>query len=41
VKVENEGTETVNLLKVQSACLDFLYGDYDLIQFYGRHAMER
>ena len=24
-----------------SAELDFLYGDYDLLTFYGRHAMER
>ncbi len=27
--------------KVMSAELDFLYGDYDLLTFYGRHAMER
>ncbi len=27
--------------KAQSACLDFLYGKYDLLTFYGRHAMER
>lgn len=31
----------IYLEKVQSACLDFLSGDYDLISFYGRHAMER
>ncbi len=41
VKVTNGGRGVVELLKVQSACLDFLYGDYDFIQFYGRHAMER
>lgn len=41
VKVENPGNETVRLKKVQSACLDFLWGDYDWISFYGRHAMER
>ena len=41
VKVENPGNETVRLEKVQSACLDFLWGDYDWISFYGRHAMER
>ena len=41
VKLENNGAESLNLLKVQSACLDFLYGEYDFIQFYGRHAMER
>ena len=27
--------------KVQSACLDFVGGRYDVISFYGRHAMER
>ncbi len=41
VKVENRGQDPVYLEKVQSACLDFLSGQYDLIQFYGRHAMER
>lgn len=41
VKVENRGGADLELLKVQTACLDFLYGDYDLISFYGRHAMER
>ena len=41
VKIENTGNGPLALEKVQSACLDFLYGDYDWIQFYGRHAMER
>lgn len=41
VKAVNTGTGTVCLEKVQSACLDFVTGDYDLITFYGRHAMER
>ncbi len=41
VKIENEGTQTVTLEKVQSACLDFVWGSYDLITFYGRHALER
>lgn len=41
VKVEHHGNAGVILKKVQSACLDFLHGEYDLIQFYGRHAMER
>ena len=27
--------------KAQSACLDFVQGKYDLLSFYGRHAMER
>lgn len=41
VKLSNGGQEALKLLKVHSACLDFLYGDYHWIQFYGRHAMER
>lgn len=41
VRIENRGHSPLELLKVQTACLDFLYGDYDLISFYGRHAMER
>lgn len=41
VKVINSGTGFITLEKVQTVCLDFMAGDYDLIQFYGRHAMER
>ena len=41
VRVKNEGTEEICIEKISSACLDFLSGDYDLITFYGRHAMER
>lgn len=41
VCVSNRGKEPIVLEKVQSACLDFLYGSYDLLSFYGRHAMER
>lgn len=41
VKVVNHGKDTVHLEKVQSACLDFLHGEFDFISFYGRHAMER
>ena len=41
VKIVNEGTGKIYLEKVQSACLDFVAGEYDLISFYGRHAMER
>ncbi len=41
VKAENRGNGPLFLEKAQSACLDFLAGTYDLIQFYGRHAMER
>ncbi len=39
--IRNGGGEKIYLEKAQAACLDWLYGDYDLISFYGRHAMER
>ncbi len=39
--IKNAGKAPVTVKKAQSACLDFLHGDYDLIKFYGRHAMER
>lgn len=41
VKIVNVGNGKIYLEKVQSACLDFVAGEYDLISFYGRHAMER
>lgn len=41
VRIRNCGKERICLEKAASACLDFLYGDYDLITLCGRHAMER
>ena len=41
VIIKNAGKAPVTVKKAQSACLEFLHGDYDLIKFYGRHAMER
>ncbi|MDE7436025.1 MAG: alpha-galactosidase [Lachnospiraceae bacterium] len=41
VQIRNAGGSRVYLEKVSSACLDFLYGQYDVMTFYGRHAMER
>ena len=41
VIIKNAGKAPVTVKKAQSACLDFLHGDYDLTKFYGRHAMER
>lgn len=41
VRIENYGRSSFTLEKAQSACLDFVTGDYDAITFYGRHAMER
>ncbi|MFR7475313.1 alpha-galactosidase [Frisingicoccus sp.] len=40
-RIVNAGEGTMYLEKVQSACLDFVTGNFDLISFYGRHAMER
>lgn len=40
-RVINAGEEKIMIEKALSACIDFLYGDYDLLSFYGRHAMER
>ena len=41
VCVKNESNGKIYLNKIESASLDFLYGDYELLTFYGRHAMER
>lgn len=41
VKIINAGQGKMYLEKVQSACLDFVSGEYDILSFYGRHAMER
>ena len=41
VKITNYGTEYIVVEKASSACLDFITGEYDLLSFYGRHAMER
>ena len=39
--IHNEGSGNIMVEKAASACVDFVTGDYDLISFYGRHAMER
>ena len=41
VIVKNKGNQRVLLEKVLSASVDFVAGDYDLISFGGRYAMER
>ena len=41
VRIRNYGRASFTLEKAQSACLDFVTGDYDMVTFYGRHAMER
>lgn len=40
-KIVNGGKDKVVVEKAASACLDFLYGNYDLISFHGTIAMER
>ncbi len=39
--ISNESDTEITIEKAASACLDFLWGKYDLISFYGSHAMER
>lgn len=39
--IKNGGNGKIYLEKAQAACLDWVGGDFDLISFYGRHAMER
>lgn len=40
-KIVYRGAGKIFIRKAQSACLDFVQGKYDLLTFYGRHAMER
>lgn len=40
-KIIYRGEGKISIRKAQSACLDFVQGKYDLLTFYGRHAMER
>lgn len=39
--IRNNGSETVTVEKAGSASLDFVFGDYDLLSFYGSHVNER
>ncbi|MCQ2981570.1 MAG: alpha-galactosidase [Treponemataceae bacterium] len=39
--VKNTGTDVFTVEKLQPVCVDFTGGDFDLINFYGRHALER
>lgn len=40
-QIINSGTAGIVVEKAASACLDFVTGDFELVSFYGRHAMER
>ena len=39
--IRNTGSSRFVLEKAQTACLDFVHGDFDLMTLPGRHAMER
>ena len=39
--IKNTGAKNFTIEKLYSSCLDFTHGEFDLITFYGRHAMER
>lgn len=39
--IKNTGNHLLYLTKVYSAAMDFLNGDFDILHFHGRHAMER
>ena len=41
MRVENAGNTPVILEKALSCSLDYLFGEYEMIHFAGRHAMER
>lgn len=41
VQVENGCNSEIYLEKLLSVCMDYQYGNFDLITFYGKHAMER
>ena len=39
--VRNTGAQRVVVEKLQTACLDFVHGDFDVMTFNGQHCMER
>lgn len=41
VKIRNNREEAIELVKALSTCLEFPNNHFDLIHFYGKHAMER
>ena len=41
VQIRNESAETIMLDKAASLCVDFPYGQPEVIHFHGRHCMER
>ena len=41
VQIKNTGTGQITIEKAAAACLDFVQGEFDVLRFYGKHAMER
>ena len=41
IRIENHSEADIYLENVQSACIDFLHGNFDMHTFYGRHVKER
>ncbi len=41
VRLINSGTDPLIIEKAASMCIDFPYGNYDVVHFHGRHCMER
>ena len=41
VKIANKGSQDIILQKAASMNIDWVYGDYEWLTFYGRHAKER
>jgi alpha-galactosidase len=39
--IRNSGAESIELVRALSACVEFPENHFDLIHFYGKHAMER
>lgn len=39
--IRNAGEKRIVIQKAAAACLDFPTGDFDVLKFYGKHAMER
>ena len=37
--IKNTGSGDITIEKAHAACLDMVYGDYDVIRFYGKHAL--
>lgn len=41
VRIENNSPTAITLRKAASVCIDFPFGDKEVLHFHGRHAMER